>query len=70
MEPTDHDTMRARPTSGTPNTADSAATLAADVTSEHPLGPHAAQILGTEHWSLLAARSLIWNEAQSRATVF
>ena len=23
-----------------------------------------------EHWSLLAARSLIWNEAQSRATVF
>jgi hypothetical protein len=40
------------------------------VTGEHPLGPHAAQILGTEHWSLLAARSLIWNEAMSRATVF
>jgi hypothetical protein len=39
-------------------------------TSEHPLGPQAAQILGSEHWSLLAARSLIWNEAQSRATVF
>jgi hypothetical protein len=69
MEPTDHDTRRARPTPGAPNTADSA-TLAADVTSEHPLGPQAAQILGTEHWSLLAARSLIWNEAQSRATVF
>jgi hypothetical protein len=34
------------------------------------LGPHAAQLLGTEHWSLIAARSLIWNEAQSRATVF
>jgi hypothetical protein len=67
MEPTDHDTRRARPTPGAPNTA---ATLAADVTSEHPLGPQAAQILGTEHWSLLAARSLIWNEAQSRATVF
>ena len=33
-------------------------------------GPHAAAILATEHWSLLAARSLIWNEAQSRATVF
>jgi hypothetical protein len=32
--------------------------------------PNAAAILGTEHWSLLAARSLIWNEAQSRATVF
>jgi hypothetical protein len=34
------------------------------------LGPHAAQILSTEHWSLLAARSLIWNEASHRATVF
>jgi hypothetical protein len=70
MEPTDHDTRRARPASGTPNTADSAATRATDATSEPPLGPHAAQLLGTEHWSLLAARSLIWNEAQSRATVF
>ncbi len=28
------------------------------------------QILATEHWSLLAARSLLWNEAMSRATVF
>ena len=35
-----------------------------------PLGPYAAAILATEHWSLLAARSLIWNEAMSRATVF
>ena len=34
------------------------------------LGPHAASILAAEHWSLLAARSLIWNEAMSRATVF
>jgi hypothetical protein len=34
------------------------------------LGPHAAAILAAEHWSLLAARSLIWNEAMSRATVF
>ena len=34
------------------------------------LGPHAAAILGVEHWSLLAARSLIWNEAMARATVF
>lgn len=37
---------------------------------DRQLGPHAAQLLGTEHWSLIAARSLIWNEAQSRATVF
>ena len=71
MEPTDHHTSRARPASGAPDTADrSAATLATGVASEHPLGPHAAQLLGTEHWSLLAARSLIWNEAMSRATVF
>ena len=70
MEPTDHDMRRARPTSGAPDTADRAAPLAAGVASERPLGPHAAAILATEHWSLLAARSLIWNEAQSRATVF
>jgi hypothetical protein len=71
MEPTDHHTSRARPASAAPDTADSsAATLAAGVPSDHPLGQHAAQILGAEHWSLLAARSLIWNEAQSRATVF
>jgi hypothetical protein len=34
------------------------------------LGSHAASILATEHWSLIATRSLIWNEALSRATVF
>ncbi|HET6751148.1 MAG TPA: hypothetical protein VFL71_18005, partial [Actinomycetes bacterium] len=70
MEPTDHDPRRARPASGAPDTADDAATPAASVAGDHPLGPHAAQVLGTEHWSLIAARSLIWNEAQSRATVF
>lgn len=36
----------------------------------HLLGPHAVQILTTEHGSLLATRSLIWTEALSRATVF
>jgi hypothetical protein len=70
MEPTDQDVRRARPASGAPDTADGAATLAAGMASDQPLGPHAAQLLGTEHWSLIAARSLIWNEAQSRATVF
>jgi hypothetical protein len=34
------------------------------------LGPNAAQILATEHWSLLGTRTLIWNEALSRTTVF
>ncbi len=28
------------------------------------------QILATEHWSLLASRSLIWNEIASRANMF
>ena len=70
MEPTDHDPRRARPAAGVSDTADGAATLAAGVAGNRPLGPHAAAILATEHWSLLAARSLIWNEAQSRATVF
>jgi hypothetical protein len=45
-------------------------TTRAGPASDRPLGPHAAAILATEHWSLLAARSLIWNEAMSRATVF
>jgi hypothetical protein len=34
------------------------------------LGEHAPALLAAEHWSLLSARSLIWSEAQSRATVF
>jgi hypothetical protein len=42
----------------------------ADTPSEPELGPNAAAILATEHWSLLATRSLIWGEAMSRATVF
>ena len=70
METTGQDPSRAQPTSATPDTADGAAALAAGETGDRQLGPHAAQLLGTEHWSLIAARSLIWNEAQSRATVF
>jgi hypothetical protein len=70
MEPTDHDTRPARPASGAPDTAVGAPTLAAGAAGDRPFGPHAAQILATEHWSLIAARSLIWNEAMSRATVF
>jgi hypothetical protein len=38
--------------------------------ADRALGEHAAPILAAEHWNLLATRSLIWNEAQSRATVF
>jgi hypothetical protein len=66
METTDH-TRNAAPAAGTPDPARGEPAAAA---SDGPLGPHAAQILGSEHWSLLAARSLVWNEAMSRATVF
>jgi hypothetical protein len=38
--------------------------------NDQPLGPNAPSLLATEHWSLIAARSLIWSEAQSRARVF
>ena len=38
--------------------------------SGHPLGPDAAAILATEHWSLIGSRSLLWNEAYSRTTIF
>jgi hypothetical protein len=37
--------------------------------SDPPLGPHAAAIVAIERGSLLAAGSLIWNEAMSRATI-
>ena len=71
MGTTDHDTRGARSESGTPDAPDAAVALATGVAaSDHPLGSHAAQILATEHWSLLAARTLIWNEAMSRANVF
>jgi hypothetical protein len=44
--------------------------MAAPSPPGHPFGPDGAAILATEHWSLLSARSLLWSEAQSRATVF
>jgi hypothetical protein len=40
-----------------------------DTTSE-PLGPDAAGILAAENWSLLATRSLLWNDRISRTTIF
>jgi hypothetical protein len=36
----------------------------------HGFGSAALQILTTEHWSLLAARSLVYTEAMSRASMF
>lgn len=37
---------------------------------ESKLGPHAATFLSTEHWSLLSARSMAWNDAFSRVSMF
>src|SRR5262245_40792197 len=79
MDPTDNTGKagRAGPSTRAPDgTPGAAAPVAGDVadaagvTGGQPFGPHAAQILATEHWSLLATRSLIWNEALSRAAVF
>jgi hypothetical protein len=70
MENTDHNPGRPRPATGTADTADGTPTLAAGGAGDRQLGEHAPALLAAEHWSLLAARSLIWNEAQSRATVF
>jgi len=73
MDSTGDVSGRAGSASGGPDGADGAdgatGQTAAKVGVE-PLGEHAAALLSTEHWSLLAARSLIWSEAQSRATVF
>jgi hypothetical protein len=67
MMTADHDPGRARSASVEPGTADGAAT---GTGGDRELGAHAPTLLAAEHWSLLSARSLIWNEAQSRATVF
>jgi hypothetical protein len=58
---------RRKPGSGAGDTSGAAAAGGA---GDSTLGPDAAAILAAEHWSLIASRSLIWNEAMSRATVF
>ena len=70
MDTTDHDPNRAGAASETSDTPDGTATLAAGAGGDQQLGAQAPALLAAEHWSLIAARSLIWNEAQSRATVF
>lgn len=48
-------------------------TRAASVHPGPPIGldgPHVLQILSTEHWSLLSARSLGYTEAMSRASIY
>jgi hypothetical protein len=70
MQPTDHSRKAPSATTAPHRPHGGAAPVGADMSGDQPFGPHAAQILATEHWSLLATRSLIWNEAMSRASVF
>jgi hypothetical protein len=70
MEPTDNSGKARSPTKAPDLPQGGAVPAAADLASDQPFGPHAAQILATEHWSLLGTRALLWNEAMSRATVF
>jgi hypothetical protein len=70
MQPTNHRGKAPSPTLAPHRPLGGSVPVAADMAGDQPFGPHAAQILATEHWSLLATRSLIWNEAMSRATVF
>jgi hypothetical protein len=64
------DTRKATAPQRAPAPGAEAAPAAPSPAGDHPFGPDGAAILAAEHWSLLAARSLIWNEAMSRATVF
>jgi hypothetical protein len=58
------------PLTGASDSADGTATGPVGAARDEPLGEHAAALLAAEHWSLLSARSLIWNEAQNRTAVF
>jgi len=46
------------------------ATAGSSPVNGQPLGPDAVPILSTEHWSLIASRSLLWNEALNRTTIY
>ena len=70
METTGHDPGSARAAPEASDTPDGVPTRADGVGGDPQLGPNAPALLAAEQWSLIAARSLIWNEAQSRATVF
>jgi hypothetical protein len=54
---------------GVPGAEAPSGQVAADA-SDSPPAALRLQILATEHWSLLASRSLAWNEAFSRAAMF
>ena len=51
-------------------TAERAEAAGSDASDELALRSQRIQMLATEHWSLLATRSLSWGESFSRATMF
>jgi len=60
--------MMERPTAGLPEATPAAA--ARPSTDAEANASRRAQFLTTEHWSLLATRSMSWNEAFSRTSMF
>jgi hypothetical protein len=69
MDPTDN-TGKARTPKQATGTNHDTAKAASSAATDRAFGPDGATILATEHWSLLGTRSMIWNEAMSRTTVF
>jgi hypothetical protein len=63
-------TGKARTPQQAPGTNNDTAMTASSAATDRRFGPDGATILATEHWSLLGTRSMIWNEAMSRTTVF
>jgi hypothetical protein len=63
MDATDASEHAARPNSPDPLSAEATA-------GDQPLGPDAVSILASVSWSLLATRSMLWNDRMSRTTTF
>jgi hypothetical protein len=62
--------MIERPTAGLPEATPAAATPRGPGGGAEAETARRAQFLTTEHWSLLATRSMSWNEAFSRTSMF
>lgn len=63
--------LESRPIEGGPDAESlDGAVAAEEATPSGIQDPRALQILSTEHWSLLTARSLVYNEAYQRAGMF
>lgn len=62
--------MMERPTAGIPEATPTAASSYGAADAPEADAARRAQFLTTEHWSLLATRSMSWNEAFSRTSMF